>query len=52
MKKVFVVLGRMLRSWFPLLSLEEQEKLEQVVLLVEREASSIPQIGWIQDSSE
>ena len=52
MKKVLAVLGRMLRSWFPLLSLEEQEKLEQVVLLVEREASSIPHFGWIQDSSE
>jgi hypothetical protein len=51
MKKVFAVLGRILRSWFPLLNLEEQEKLEQVVLLVEREASSVHKIGWIQYSS-
>ena len=51
MKKVFAMVGRMLRSWLPMFKLEIQEKVELVVFLVENEASLAPQIKWNLDSS-
>ena len=51
MKKVFVMLGRLLRNWLPMFKLELQEKVERVICLVENEASLAPRIKWTVDSS-
>ena len=47
---VFAMTRRMLRGWLPMLKLDVQEKVEQVILLMEAEASSPPLIQW-RDSS-
>jgi len=48
---VFAMTGRMLRGWLPMLKLDVQEKVEQVILLMEAEAGSPPLIQWRVDSS-
>jgi hypothetical protein len=50
MKMVFAMTGRMLIGWLPMLKLDVQEKVEQVILLMEIEASSPPLIQWRLDS--
>ncbi|XP_066306211.1 uncharacterized protein [Miscanthus floridulus] len=51
MKKVFAIVGRMLRSWLPMFKPVVQEKMEQVNQLVKVEASSAPWIKWSLDTS-
>ena len=51
MKKVFAIVGRMLRSWLPMFKPKVQEKMEQVNQLVKVEASSAPWIKWSLDTS-
>jgi hypothetical protein len=51
MKKVFALVGRMLRSWLPMFKPVVQEKVEQFILMMEVEASSAPRIKWSLDSS-
>jgi len=46
MKMVFAMLGRMLRNWMPMFTMEVQESVEQIVCIVEAEARSAPQIRW------
>jgi hypothetical protein len=46
MKRVFAMLGRMLRNWMPMFTSEVQKSVEQIVCLVEAEARSAPQITW------
>lgn len=52
MKKVYALVGRMLRSWLPMFRPGVQEMVEQFTLVVEAEASSAPRITWNVDSSE
>jgi hypothetical protein len=51
MKKVFVMVGRMLRSWLRMFKLDVQEKVEQFIQLVEVQASLAPRIKWSTDTS-
>jgi hypothetical protein len=51
MKKVFAMVGRMLRSRLPMFKPDVQEKVEQVIQLVEVEASLAPRIKWSVDTS-
>ena len=51
MKKVFVMVGRLLRNWLPMFKLELQEKVEPVICLVKNEASLALRIKWTVDSS-
>jgi hypothetical protein len=52
MKKVFAMIGRMLRGWLPMFKMEVQEKVEMVIQLVEAGANSAPLIKWRMDTSE
>jgi hypothetical protein len=52
MKKVFAMIGRMLRGWLPMFKMGVQEKVEMVIQLVEVEANSAPLIKWRMDTSE
>jgi hypothetical protein len=51
MRKVFAMLGRMLRSWLSMFQPEVQEKVELVIHKVEAEASSAPRIKWNMHTS-
>jgi hypothetical protein len=51
MKKVFAMVGRMLRSWLPMFTLEVKERVEQVIQMVEDEAGSAPWLKWSVDTS-
>lgn len=52
LKKVWDMLGRMLRRWLPMFKPEIQERLQSIIQQVELEASSVPRIRWWTASSE
>lgn len=47
LKKILKRIGMLLRGWLPLFKLHVQERMEEIIQQVEREASLAPQIKWI-----
>jgi len=52
MKRVFAMIGQMLRGWLPMFKMDVQEKVEMIIQLAETEAKSALLIKWRMDISE